>query len=342
MTQAVTLAQLGGTDSPFFRNRIINGDMRIDQRNAGASVSVTDSNQYTVDRWQGVSATAGSKFTVQQSAVAPTGFSNSLLATSSSSYTVGSTEYFFVRQKIEGFNTADLMWGSSDAKTVTLSFWVRSSLTGTFGGTIVNSANSYSYPFSYTISSANTWQQIVLTITGPTTGTWVGATNGIGLQIKLSLGTGSTYSGTAGAWVSSDLVQPTGSVSVVGTSGATWYVTGVQLEIGTQATPFERRPYGTELSLCQRYFWSGRGAIATGHYLMYNISYTDWLGNFGSFPVTMRATPTMSFTGGSGTNCSSVSVTAQSPDSFSHKTSGGGTGQVGSFAGATYSASSEL
>ena len=301
MTQAVTLAQLGGADTTLpFRNRIINGGMVIDQRNAGASVAVTDSNQYILDRWQGVASIASSKFTVQQSSTAPSGFSNSLLVTSSSAYSVTSGDYFMVRQKIEGFNTADLMWGSSDAKTVTLSFWVRSSLTGTFGAAIVNSANSYSYPFSYTISSANTWQQIVLTIIGPTAGTWVGATSGIGLQIKWSLGSGSTYSGTAGAWVLSDLLQPTGSVSVVGTSGATWYITGVQLETGTVATPFERRPYGMELALCQRYCYVQRGA--NGDRLGFGYCGTSTLFNLiVPLPVSMRATPTL-------TSCSSGQV----------------------------------
>ena len=236
------------------RNRIINGAMMIDQRNAGASVSVTDSNQYTLDRWQGVSSQPSSKFTIQQSSTAPNGFSNSLLVTSSSGYSVGSGDYFMVRQKIEGFNTFDLGWGTAAAKSVTISFWVRSSLTGSFGAAVVNSANSYSYPFSYFVNNANTWEQKTISLPGPTAGTWIGATNGIGLQLKLSLGTGSTYSGTANTWASADLLQPTGSTSLVGTSGATWYVTGVQIESGTVATPFEYRSYGQELALCQRYY----------------------------------------------------------------------------------------
>jgi hypothetical protein len=236
-----------------FKNRIINGAMVIDQRNAGANVSVTDSNQYTLDRWQGVASISSSKFKVEQSSTAPAGFPFSLLATSSSAYSVLSGDYFMVRQKIEGFNTADFGWGTANAQTVTLSFWVRSSLTGTFGAAIVNGGNSHSYPFSYTVNQSNTWEQKTITVPGPTAGTWVGATNGIGLQIKFSLGAGSTYSGTANAWASADLVQPTGSVSLVGTSGATWYITGVQLEKGSQASSFEWRPFGTEFDLCRRY-----------------------------------------------------------------------------------------
>ena len=272
------------TDRYGFVNRIINGDMRIDQRNAGASVSVTDSNQYTLDRWQGVASLASSKFTVQQSSTAPTGFSNSLLATSSSAYSILSSDYFLVRQKIEGFNTSDLMWGTANAKTVTLSFWVRSSLTGTFGAAMTNSANSYSYPFTYTISSADTWEQKTVTIPGPTAGTWVGSTNGIGLQIKFGLGVGATYSGTAGAWASADYASVTGATSLVGTNGATWYITGVQLEVGSVATPFERRPYGTELALCMRYYFVIEGVGST----------TGGTDNI-CFPVMveMRATPTI-------------------------------------------------
>ena len=239
-----------------FKNRIINGAMMIDQRNAGASVTNTAGNVYTLDRWQ-ANADQASKFTVQQNAgsvTPPVGFTNYLGCTSLSAYSVPSGENFVIRHKIEGFNTADLAWGTANASTVTLSFWVRSSLTGTFGGAITNSANSYSYPFSYTISAANTWEQKSVTITGATSGTWIGATNGIGLQIKFSLGAGSTFSGTAGAWASADYASATGATSVVGTNGATFYITGVQLEKGSTATSFDYRPYGTELALCQRYY----------------------------------------------------------------------------------------
>ncbi len=238
-----------------FRNRIINGDMRIDQRNAGASVNQSTSLQYVVDRWN-IYGSVATKFSAQQNAgsvTPPAGFSNYLGITSLSAYTVGAAEFFYLQQMIEGFNTADLNWGTANAKTVTLSFWVRSSLTGTFGGSLQNSANNYSYPFSYTISSANTWTQISITIAGPTAGTWIGATNGAGMRVYFGLGTGATYSGTAGSWSSNLFIQSTGSTSVVGTNAATWYITGVQLEVGSVATPFERRDYGRELIMCQRY-----------------------------------------------------------------------------------------
>ena len=240
--------------SPYtMKNRIINGDFRIDQRNAGASVtpSATGSNVYNVDRWA-TQISVASKFSVQQSTTAPTGFSNSLKVTSLSAYTVGASDYFVVNQLIEGLNVADLAWGTANAKTVTLSFQVYSSLTGTFAGAIGNAAGNRSYPFSYTISNANTWTTVSITIVGDTTGTWL-TTNGIGMYVYFNLGTGTTYSGTAGSWAAANYVSATGATSVVGTNGATFYLTGVQLEIGTSATPFERRMYGQELALCQRY-----------------------------------------------------------------------------------------
>ena len=249
-------AQLFGVASPpnsmGFRNRIINGAMVIDQRNAGASVTQGTSISYVTDRF-GVVGSAASKFTAQQSSTAPTGFINSLLCTSSSAYTVGSSEDFTVRQVIEGLNCADFAWGSANAATVTLSFWVRSSLTGTFGGSVSNSAQDRFYVFSYTINAANTWEQKTITITGDTSGTWL-TTNGIGIRLFWSLGAGATVSGTAGSWGTTFYRSATGATSVVGTNGATFYITGVQLEAGTVASPFERRDYGRELMLCQRYF----------------------------------------------------------------------------------------
>ena len=238
-----------------FKNRIIDGAMQIDQRNAGASVTPTNG-QYTIDRWCSF-LSQSSKYTVQRNAgsvTPPAGFSNYLGVTSLSAYSVLTSDTFFQYQPIEGFNFADMAWGTANAQTVTLSFWVRSSLTGTFGGALTNEAANRSYPFSYTVSSANTWEQKTISIAGDTTGTWVGATNGTGALLRFGLGSGSTFTSTAGSWQSGNFVQPTGSVSVVGTNGATFYITGVQLEKGITATSFDYRPYGTELALCQRYY----------------------------------------------------------------------------------------
>ncbi len=255
----------GAAASPFgLKNRLINSDMRIDQRNAGASVTIT-ADAYTLDRWL-ARASQSSKYTVQQNAgsvTPPTGFTNYLGITSTSAYSVGAGDFFAVEQRIEGFNTADLAWGTANAKTITISFWVRSSLTGTFGGALNNSAFNRSYPFTYTISSANTWTQISITIPGDTSGTWL-TNNGIGIDVWFSFGVGSTYSGTAGAWSGSGLMSATGAVSVVGTNGATLYITGVQLEVGSTATPFERRLYNQELANCQRYYYRINSSVDYG------------------------------------------------------------------------------
>ena len=233
-----------------FRNRIINGDMRIDQRNAGAAVTANDS--YAVDRFLNQNDTDG-VFSAQRDSSAPVGFVNSLkFTTTTADASLSATQRCAIQHRIEGTNVSDLAWGTANAKTVTLSFWVRSSLTGTFGGALGNSAANRSYPFTYSISSADTWEYKTVTIAGDTTGTWL-TTTGIGLRVYFALGMGSTYSGTAGAWAASDLRSVTGATSVIGTLNATWYVTGVQLEVGSVATPFERKDYGRELALCQRY-----------------------------------------------------------------------------------------
>jgi hypothetical protein len=253
---ALTQVQPGmlGTPQPYnFKNRIINGAMTISQYNGATQITPTNG-QYILDRFYGVTGGVAGKYTSQQSSTAPVGFANSLLATSTSAYSVGASDRFNLVQAIEGFNFYDLGFGTANAKTITLSFWVQSSLTGSFGGSLQNYANSRSYPFSYTISSANTWTQISVTIAGDTSGTWVGATNAGAALVYFSLGCGSTYSGTAGAWAAGDYRQPTGSVSVVGTSGATFYITGIQLELGVTATSFDYRAYGQELALCQRYY----------------------------------------------------------------------------------------
>jgi len=292
MTQAVALAQQASTGvSQGFKNRIINGGMTIDQRNAGASVTPTNG-QFSVDRWA-AELSQSSKFSFQQNAGAvtpPVGFTDYLGVTSLSAYTVGSGEVFNIYQRIEGFNVADLGWGTANAKTVTLSFWVRSSLTGTFGGAIQNSANNRSYPFSYTINAANTFEYKTVTVDGDTSGTWL-TTNGNGMAVRFSLGAGATYSGTAGAWAGSDFRSATGATSVVGTNGASLYITGVQLEVGSTATSFDYRPYGTELALCQRYYYKIGANISNSMLgVGWNISTTQSVA-LTTFPTTMRTSP---------------------------------------------------
>jgi hypothetical protein len=290
------------------KNRLINGDMRIDQRNAGSSVTPTNG-QYSVDRWQlGVSQT--SKLTVQQNAgsvTPPVGFSKYVGVTSSSAYSVLSTDAFQIQQWIEGYNIADLAFGTANAATVTLSFWVRSSLTGAFGGVCwgYNGSAFRSYPFTYTISSANTWEQKTITIPGDTTTFAYNTTNGNGISVTFSLGAGASNVGTANTWQSGQIYAPTGSTSVVGTNGATFYITGVQLEKGSTATSFDYLDYGRSLIQCQRYYWKGAssglnfGSYTTGAVMSWSIG----------FPVTLRSSPTLSssLTGITYSGCSSLS-----------------------------------
>jgi len=278
--------------SSLFKNRLINGAMVIDQRNAGAEVNPAVNATYYLDRWV-VQSTQTSKFKIGQnagSATPPVGFTKYLGCTSLSAYSVTSTDVFTVQQRIEGLNGADLAWGTASAATVTLSFWVYSSLTGTFGGALRNSDNTRTYPFSYTINSANTWEKETITIAGDTSGTWL-TTNGIGIVLNFSLGTGSTYSGTAGSWSGTDYRSVTGATSVVGTSGATFYITGVQLEKGTTATSFDYRPYGTELSLCQRYYYKHQGTTSNRFGSSFNSVTTSAVG-WVPFMVPMRIAPT--------------------------------------------------
>jgi hypothetical protein len=284
MTCAGTIS--AATPTGGMRNKIINGDMCIDQRNAGAAVTPTNG-AYTLDRYQSL-ASQSSKYTIQQNAgsvTPPAGFIKYLGVTSSSAYTVLAADSFAFRQAIEGFNAADLAWGTASAATVTLSFWVRSSLTGTFGGGIVNYAGTRSYPYTYTISTANTWEQKTITIAGDTSGTWGTDNSGWGF-IQFGLGVGSTSSGTAGAWTAGNYQSATGATSVVGTNGATFYLTGIQVETGSVATAFERRPYGTELALCQRYYttlYPSRPAWCTTTFVMIPLTW----------PTSMRVAPTI-------------------------------------------------
>ena len=277
------------------RNRIINGDMRIDQRNNGASVAGFFN--FAVDRFSvGQSGGETAAFTQQRDTLAPVGFNNSLkftVTTPQTSFTAA--QRVDLRQRIEGFNVADLGFGTANALTVTLSFWVRSSLTGTFGGSILNGAGDRAYPYSYTINAANTFEYKTVTIPGDTTGTWA-IDNSNGMTVAWCLGGGTSSLGTAGAWTAGAVFGVTGQVNLVGTNGATFNITGVQFEAGSVATPFERRPFGTELALCQRYFQVVAGrSIANG-------ASNGFLQVTGLYPVPMRATPTRTGPTSWGTN----------------------------------------
>jgi hypothetical protein len=306
------------------RNRIINGDMRIDQRNNGAAVTPING-EYTLDRWR-YGATAASKVSIQQSGTAPAGFTNSLLVTSLSAYSVGASDSFDIQQPVEGFNASDLSWGTANAQSVTLSFWVRSSLTGTFGGVLLNSGFNRSYAFSYSIDSANTWEKKSVTIEGDTTGTWL-TTNGVGIRLIFALGAGTNNQLAPGAWSSTFGTTATGATSVVGTNGATFFITGVQLEAGTVATPFERRQFGQELALCQRYYETGSLKIFASGVGLVAISV--------NYKMTKRAAPTLTFGTASGRGDVPTTVEWNEAEGF-------GVNRSGAEVSATFFSSAEL
>ena len=287
---------LSATNAQYtmFKNRLINCEMSIDQRNAGAAIS-TAGGGYVVDRWQVQYGTG--TLTLQQSTQAPAGFVNSIGITVTSAGTRLATDYFLLNQKIEGFNFSDLNFGSANAATVTLSFWVRSSVTGTYSGVLASGDNTRTYPFNYTISAANTWEQKSVTVAGDTSGgtTAYPITNGIGLFVKFDLGSGTNYElASAGSWqVATNKIGTTSQVGWAQTAGATFYVTGVQLEKGSTATAFDYRPYGTELSLCQRYYEILGGGVADISCTWYATAGAQTTGQTMFFKVTKRATPTV-------------------------------------------------
>jgi hypothetical protein len=286
---------VGGTmamSSSFMRNRIINGAMVIDQRNAGAAV--TTSGFFPLDRFTEAFGNASCSF--QQVSDAPTGFINSLklTVTTGSAPSVGTNNV--ILQKIEGLNVADFGLGSASAVTFTLSFWVKGSVTGTYAASFTNSAFSRSYVATYTINAANTWEYKTVTVAGDTSGTWL-TTNGTGLTILWDFGSGSNLNTTAGSWQTGNYYRTSGCTTIASTTGATFAITGVQLEVGSVATPFEREIYSQTLAKCQRYYAQVGSPDGSNSYAVIgsgrNGGTTTASIRF-SLPVTPRATPSAS------------------------------------------------
>lgn len=313
----VNATSFNGGQLAGMRNRIINGAMMIDQRNAGASVIVSTDNIYSVDRFPGYKGGSANNYTIQQSSTAPSGFINSLAVTITTGVNPGTTSYTAIAQRIEGLNVADLNLGTANASPFTLSFWVRCSLTGTFGVSFRNGTALATYCANYTINSANTWEYKTITIPAITSGTW--ATNNTeGMGVFWDLGVGSTYSATAGQLTTgANYFGVTGATKLAATTGATFYITGVQLEKGATATPFENRLYGTELALCQRYCINYNSANANGPYTRYTYgecnSTAQITGNI-YVPVPMRVTPSLTTTSTASNYCaySKATITAGS------------------------------
>ena len=290
-TPSTVVATSVNTPNTFgFKNRIINGDMRIDQRNAGASVA-TPTNTFIVDRFYARELGSGVA-SGQQSSTAPTGFNKSLLMTVTTADTsLSGTDRYYIRQSIEGFNFADFGFGTASAASATVSFWVRSSVTGSYGFSAMNEAGDRIYASLYTINVANTWEQKTITIPGDTSGTWNGATNGVGIMLNWVLGMSPDHvTSTLNAWTTTaSAIAPTGLTQWISTSGATFYITGVQLEKGSTATSFDVRDYGRELIMCQRYLpaFLGGGPLSSAYFY----STTGAAANL-PFPVTARVAPT--------------------------------------------------
>ena len=297
MSKARDLAVVGSVAAQGlnFRNKIINGDCRIDQRNNGASVTANGSGYtYQIDRFYSGGLSGSGVFSVQRVSDAPAGFSNSVrLTVTTADTSLGASEEYGFQQTIEGHNTSDLAWGTSSGSAVTLSFWVKSSLTGTYGVAIRNAGTwNRSYVGQYTVNSANTWEYKTIVITPETSGSW-GAGNAASVNVAFDLGAGSNFNGTAKTWNTSGSTRVSGNVSFISTNGATWQITGVQLEKGTAATPFEFRPIGTEDALCKRYFQEIRtysGVVASGAEMFDNVT----------LYVPMRAAPSFTQTDATG------------------------------------------
>ena len=289
--------QLPNAGALSSRNRIINGDFRVDQRNDGSAVtSPSGGNAYVMDRWfiGRFNDTTGT-FTCERSTTTAGNFVNSAkVSVTAAQSSVPSNAVYGFTQAVEGLNVGDLAFGTSAAQYVTLSFNVRSSVTGTFAGRLYNSANNRSYIFQYTISSANTFEYKTVSIPGDTSGTWL-TTNGIGIGISFDLGYGTNFEGTANAWQAGEKVRASGNVRLINTNSATWFVAGVQLEVGEKATPFEHRSYGDELQRCLRYY--NRVAEGFSHSISNMAIYQDnnAYGTY-TFPVAMRAAPSVDAT----------------------------------------------
>jgi len=331
-----------------FLNRIINGAMVIDQRNAGAAVTISSNgSSYLTDRFRADAPVDQSMTFQQQTSVIPTGFSYALKATAGTATTTA-TNQPLLAQFIEGFNMADFGFGTANAKTITLSFWVRSSLTGTFGVCFENNNADRGYIASYTINSANTFEYKTITIAGDTSGTWE-TTNQRGLAVFFDLGFGTTYSSAAStAWANVERGL-TGGVKLAANTGATWYVTGVQLEVGSTATSFDYRPYGTELALCQRYYEQIGGTGDTNSRYPYAATYQASGYDFGTsipFVVQKRAIPTLTVVGTfTYSNASGASADGATKDGFRFLATATATGYARVNSGGTTSyitASSEL
>ncbi len=303
-----------------FKNRIINGAMVISQR--GTSFATPADNSYTLDRWF-TNTSGGGVYSVAQSSDAPTGFTNSTLITvTTADASIASSDYYIFTQRIEGYNVADLAYGSASASPITVSFWVKSSVTGAYGVSVLGYNASYrTYVSTVTINSANTWEYKSFTVSGDTASV-IRTNSNWGLGLAFDLGCGSGFNTSAGSWTSGEKYGTSGSTKLISTNGATLQISGIQLEKGNTATSFDYRPYGTELSLCQRYYYGwtqgyANEPVAVGQ----NYNTTDCYAII-YLKVPMRTQPNSTVTAGStfnklgGAAWSGASIAATAPQTI--------------------------
>jgi hypothetical protein len=310
MSKARQLADLGNVyddGALSHRNILINGKFEVNQYNDGSSTSFAAGAYFVADRFDyytNAGAFAVYSATHEISSDAPDGFSKSLKITCTSGGTIPSTGEVVFRQKIEGYNSSVLNYGSANGESATVSFWIKASVTGDYGLQFVyyDGTNSQFYVSKYTVNSANTWEYKTVTIPPQTTNAFDNVTNGNGLTVYWDLGEGSTYSGTAGAgWGTTYLNGLSGGVKLMENTGATWQITGVQLEVGDTATPFEHRSYGDELARCQRYFLMCKPETSAGitHAGFANLNARSTTARYSvvHFPVSMRVRPSVAYSG---------------------------------------------
>jgi len=319
MTKCAELANLIGNINAggggVNRNLIMNGNFVVAQR--GTSFSNVTTSQFCLDRFS-VDVGGGGAFNVTQDSSAPEGFEKSLkLEVNTADSSIAAGDAYRITQAIEGQNIAQVDLGASTAKAMALSFYVKSSVTGTYGIGLANSAETENFVAEYTINSANTWEKKTINIPVRTSGTWL-TTSGIGIGVRFDLGSGTNYNGTAGQWqtTSSKVYRTSSCVNLIATGSATWFLTGVQLEVGQNPTSFEHEPFERTLAKCQRYTFLVDNAPLKG-----TASEAALAARLGLlYPVEMRATPTVTITQTGGTSHfqvfdGSISKTFQSTQS---------------------------
>lgn len=252
MSQTKVAAPFVSNDANF-RNKIVNGDLSVDQRNGTATINGTGVT-YNVDRFLGRGVASAGVFTLEQSTTSPDNFTSSIKATvTTADSSIAASSSYRLQTNIEGVNMADMNWGSSSARTAVLSFYVRSSVTGTFGVSVANGNFDRFRVFSYTIDSADTWERKIITVPGDTSGTWP-TDNTLSVRLNWSLGIGTNVDGTAGSYGSSTAEGLQGQTNLIATDSATFFLTGVQFEVDAGgATDFEHLPTDIQLDRCMRY-----------------------------------------------------------------------------------------